>query len=292
MYTRVESKFWQDEKMRTISCDARYLMLYLLTSPHRNILGLYFLPVPYACFDLGWDEERFNKGFKELLSKGCIKYDFDSNIVFIVNFLKHNPLENQNQVKSAIDKLKQLPNTFLIKDLYEVVKDGKPHYNKLAVQLSELLKKGLDKQLGKGLGKGLGKQEEVKEEEEVKEKELLQEQEEESSSSFLKIRLAEDFKEIVSVYQQVIGQPNGLTPQWIEEILKEYGAVWVKSAMLEAEKRGKRTKKYVEGILQNWKRGGGIKIRSDTDGTNRHDFGTKDSEFEEYDLSKGIISSG
>lgn len=118
MYTRVESKFWQDEKMRDISSDARHLMLYLLTSPHRNILGLYFLPTPYACFDLGWDEERVSKGLKELLRKGCIKYDKDNFVVFIVNFLVHNPLDNQNQVKGAINRLEQLPETDLIGDLH------------------------------------------------------------------------------------------------------------------------------------------------------------------------------
>ena len=160
MYTRVESKFWQDEKMRLISSDARHLMLYLLTSPHRNILGMYFLPIPYACFDLGWDEQRFGKGLSELLSKGCVKYDEDNHIVLVINFLKHNPLENQNQVKSAVDKLEQLPRTPLIKDLYEIVKDEKSHYKLLIEQLS----KELEKPLEKPLEERLPKQEEVKEE--------------------------------------------------------------------------------------------------------------------------------
>lgn len=170
MYTRVESKFWQDEKMRSVSCDARYLMLYLLTSPHRNILGLYFLPAPYACFDLGWDEQRFNKGLDELLSKGCIKYDKANHVVLIINFLKHNPLDNPNQVKSAIDRLDNLPQTVLIKDLYEVVKHEKPHYEPLVEELGKRLNEPLNNP-SETVNETLSKQEEVKEEEEVKEKE-------------------------------------------------------------------------------------------------------------------------
>ena len=83
VYTRVESRFWKDEKMRAVSHDARHLMLYLLTSPHRNILGFYFLPSPYACFDLGWDDKRFREGLQELLQMDLIAYDSDAHIVLL-----------------------------------------------------------------------------------------------------------------------------------------------------------------------------------------------------------------
>lgn len=79
-----------------------------------------------------------------------------------------------------------------------------------------------------------------------------------SSCSFDK-----NFKEIATLYQQVIGQPNALTPGWISSILEDYGFDWVKNAMLEAEKRGKRNKKYIEGILENWKNEGGMKFKGD-----------------------------
>lgn len=144
MYTRVESRFWQDEKMRTVSDDARYLMLYLLTSPHRNILGFYFLPSPYACFDLGWDEKRFNKGLQELISKGLIKYDAHAHVVLVKNYLKHNPLENPNQVKSAIEKLDEIPETQLFQDFWEIVnKLGKPFYKPLTERLRERIRQRL-----------------------------------------------------------------------------------------------------------------------------------------------------
>ncbi|WHH59128.1 hypothetical protein [Petroclostridium sp. X23] len=121
MYTRVESQFWQDDKMRSVDCDERFLMLYLLTSPHRNILGLYFLPIPYACFDLGWDEKRFTKALEKLEWINRIKYDHKNHTVLVCNYLKYNPLENPNQVKSAIDKLNELPETPLIQDFKVVI---------------------------------------------------------------------------------------------------------------------------------------------------------------------------
>lgn len=142
MYTRVESRFWQDEKMRAVSHDARHLMLYLLTSPHRNILGFYFLPSPYACFDLGWDEKRFRKGLQELLQTGLIAYDSDAHIVLLKNYLKHNPLENPNQVKSALEKVDELPETPLMQDFLDLVERyWKPFMEPLAERLRERLGK-------------------------------------------------------------------------------------------------------------------------------------------------------
>ncbi len=142
MYTRVESRFWQDEKMRTVSYDARYLMLYLLTSPHRNIMGFYFLPSPYACFDLGWDEKRFNNALQELLEVGTIKYDPHAHVVLIQNYLKHNALENPNQVKSAIDKLDEMPQTPLFKDFLAIIEQfDKPFIQPLIERLQERFNK-------------------------------------------------------------------------------------------------------------------------------------------------------
>ena len=72
-----------------------------------------------------------------------------------------------------------------------------------------------------------------------------------------------EFSELAKLYQQVIGQPNAFTAQWISDVKAAYGFEWVKNAMLEAESRGKRSKKYTEGILENWKSNGGMKLSSD-----------------------------
>lgn len=121
MYTRVESRFWQDEKMRAVSGDARQLMLYLLTSPHRNMIGFYFLPPPYACFDLGWDEKKFNKHMLELIKIDRISYDDLAHVVLIYNFLKFNPLENPNQVKGAVARFEELPETSLKVEFFNII---------------------------------------------------------------------------------------------------------------------------------------------------------------------------
>ncbi|MGB9780641.1 hypothetical protein [Caldanaerobacter sp.] len=249
MYTRVESRFWQDEKMRLVSDDARYLMLYLLTSPHRNVLGFYFLPEPYACFDLGWTTERFRKALGELLANGLVKYDETAHVVLIINFLKHNPLENHNQVKSATQKLDEIPKTPLLRDFYETVKkyaDGKSHYSSLLERLEKLLGEQLEQQLPKQLHKPFGKQEKEEEkEEEEKEKEKEKEKEYRdilSSDETDDTRLTED-----SLNDDDNKTINAITPK---EVVELYNSICVSlpRVVTISEKRRKQIKALLKKI--------------------------------------------
>lgn len=102
-----------------------------------------------------------------------------------------------------------------------------------------------------------------------------------------------EFSIVAGLYQQCIGQPNALTADWIKDNLEEYGFEWVKNALLEADKNGKRTKKYVEGILNNWKTNGGMTISSE--GREKHGsngrYPRKDPEHEKIDYSY-LVNSG
>ena len=70
----------------------------------------------------------------------------------------------------------------------------------------------------------------------------------------------DEFKQLNQIYQKCGFKVNAFTSDWIEEILKEYGYEWSKQALLTAEKAGKISKSYVEGILQNWNRNGGMQL--------------------------------
>ena len=111
-YTTVESIIWHDEKFRSLPEDARMLFLYLLTSPHSNMLGIFYLPKLYACSDLQWEPERYQRGIDTLCDTLLIEVDKD--IVWIKNYLKHNPIKGPKQITGAVNKLMTLPDTKLI----------------------------------------------------------------------------------------------------------------------------------------------------------------------------------
>ncbi len=96
------------------------------------------------------------------------------------------------------------------------------------------------------------------------------------------------FKELAKLYEQCICTPDELTADWIESILEMYSFEWCKNAILEAKKRGYggkgyRTKKYVEGILQNWKRDGGMKLKKDNNNSNKDSNKTFQTRFHNFE---------
>ncbi len=137
-YIRIKSKFWTDEKARLWNIETKYLALYLLTCPHNNILGCYVLPKLYICADLGWEPNQLSKPFNQLISDGFIKYDDSNCLILLCQFLKHNPIENHNQVTAAIKQLKELPNSPLLQDLKQLIERlNKPFLKPLAEQISK-----------------------------------------------------------------------------------------------------------------------------------------------------------
>lgn len=84
-----------------MSEDARHLALYLLTSPHSNIIGAFRLPDGYVCEDLQWSPERVAEGFAELLANGFANRCGTTKWVWIYKHLEWNQPENPNQRKSA-----------------------------------------------------------------------------------------------------------------------------------------------------------------------------------------------
>lgn len=113
MYSQVNSKFWQDEKMIKLNAITKYVFLHLLSCPNRNIWGCFHFSKTTAIEETGLSKKKYLIAFDELVNLGIIEYDEDSRMLLIVNFLKHNPIENDNQVKGAISKLIDLPKSKL-----------------------------------------------------------------------------------------------------------------------------------------------------------------------------------
>ena len=116
-YGKVQTTFWTSEDTSSMSDTGRMLALYLLTSPHSNILGCFHLPIGYVSEDLKWSPERVEEGFAELLGKGFATRDNASKWVVLHAYLKWNPIENPNQGIAAGRLFEQIPNRSTVKPL-------------------------------------------------------------------------------------------------------------------------------------------------------------------------------
>lgn len=108
-YGKVHAKFWSSATIRGLSDDGRLLALYLMTSPHTTIAGVFRLPDGYVCEDMQWTPERVSEGFRELSSKGFANRCETTKWVWIVKHLDWNPPENPNQRKSAAKVAQGVP---------------------------------------------------------------------------------------------------------------------------------------------------------------------------------------
>ncbi|MDA0231430.1 MAG: hypothetical protein O3B21_14765 [Proteobacteria bacterium] len=109
-YGRIETSFWQNPKVRALSCDeSRHLLLYLYSCPHGNSLGCFVLPDGYIMADLNWPAETLALRFSELTAKRFIERDPNNYLVRIAGWFGHNKIENRNVALGAMKIIAALP---------------------------------------------------------------------------------------------------------------------------------------------------------------------------------------
>lgn len=140
-YGKVHTSFWTSSNIRAMSDDGRYLALYLLTSPHGTISGVFRMPDGYVCDDMQWNKERVSKGFAELLSNGFANRCEMTNWVWLIKHFEWNKPENPNQKKAAAKIASCIPDECC----------WKPEFMRLCAVFI-----GIEKQINETLSEGLG----------------------------------------------------------------------------------------------------------------------------------------
>ncbi|HDD9398988.1 TPA: DNA-binding protein [Escherichia coli] len=85
-YAKVSPRFWLGETgrvLRKAGAEAQVVAFYLMTSPHANMLGLYYLPVLYLAHETGLGLEGASKGLEIAVEAGFCSYDHDSEMVWV-----------------------------------------------------------------------------------------------------------------------------------------------------------------------------------------------------------------
>src|SRR5690625_1529766 len=90
-YGKVSPQFWIGEtgkKLRAAGPEAQVVALYLMTCPHSNMIGMYYLPVMYMAHETGLGMEGANKGIQRAIEAGFCSYDEASEVVFVHEMAK------------------------------------------------------------------------------------------------------------------------------------------------------------------------------------------------------------
>jgi len=84
MKTRIfQTRFYKDREVLKLSLEAQHLFIYLITSEHINICGMFELPDPYIILESKLNQQQLDNAKKELQRSG--KVIFEDSWVFVVN---------------------------------------------------------------------------------------------------------------------------------------------------------------------------------------------------------------
>lgn len=106
-YATISAKFWIGETGRTLrgNADAQRLCFYLMTCPSSTMIGLYYLPLPTLCHELGISMEGASKALRRVNEVGFASYDTVTEWVWVHEMARHQIGEslspNDNRVKNV-----------------------------------------------------------------------------------------------------------------------------------------------------------------------------------------------
>lgn len=153
-YRKVSTRIWCDAKFMSLSDDGKLIFLYLLTCPEMTMAGCMRAYPDGIAQALGWDSERFAKGFGEGFRTGLWNHNSRSGFLVLPNFIKHNLPDNANAAVGVGKLLADMPEC---QELFQYVR----HIETLLQGVSEPLAKGFMK----GFGNPLPTQEQEQEQE-------------------------------------------------------------------------------------------------------------------------------
>lgn len=125
-YSKVGPKFWigaTGKRLRAAGMEAQIVAMYLLTSPHANMLGLYYCPTMFIAHETGLGLEGASKGLQSAIEAGFCEYDEASEVVWVIEMASYQIGEalkpNDLRVKGVQNEYGSLPENPYLARFYE-----------------------------------------------------------------------------------------------------------------------------------------------------------------------------
>lgn len=132
-YRNIDVKIWNDEKFLSLSEEAAFVFLHLLSHPEMKPYGAMRGTVEGLSSEFPFfSSERYAIGFKELLSERLIIRSERGCFLRIKNFLKYNPPPNPNTLKNWLESVYYLPEC---PERIQLLKDFKPYAERFGIPL-------------------------------------------------------------------------------------------------------------------------------------------------------------
>lgn len=103
----VNTKFWDDPWIETLTVSEKLLFLYLITNSYANLCGIYEITIKRICFETGIDNKTVLNAL-ERFGRVRKAYFVNENYIFMPNWLKNQNL-NTNMKKGVLTLIQELP---------------------------------------------------------------------------------------------------------------------------------------------------------------------------------------
>ena len=130
-YGKVSPQFWigsTGKAIRAAGPEAVIVAMYLITNPHANMLGIYYLPIVSIAHETGLDMEGACKGLRRASEAGFCAYDEQSEMVWVYEMAKFQIADQlrpeDNRVKGIRNEYAQLPSNPFLAVFFDKYKDA------------------------------------------------------------------------------------------------------------------------------------------------------------------------
>lgn len=130
-YARVSPRFWIGDTGRQIragGADSQVVALYLLTSPHSNMIGLYWQPVAYIAHETSIGIEGATKALASLCEAGFCRYDTQTEVVWVCEMARFQIGDelkpNDKQRKGVQNAYDEVPANPFLEEFFERYADA------------------------------------------------------------------------------------------------------------------------------------------------------------------------
>ncbi|EKR9386039.1 MULTISPECIES: DNA-binding protein [Raoultella] len=168
-YATVAPQFWLGKtgrELRKKGAEAQVVSFYLMTSPHANMLGLYYLPILYIAHETGLGLEGASKGLKSSIEAGFCSYDEDTEMVWVHEMAAYQVGKalkpGDNRCAGVRSEYASLTENYFLSAFYERYKDD-----------FHLSIKRETRQILEGASKGLRSQDQEQDQEQEQDKDHL-----------------------------------------------------------------------------------------------------------------------
>jgi hypothetical protein len=130
-YGKVSPKFWiggTGKALRKHGYEAQLVGLYLMTSPHSNMLGLYYMPQSFIAHETGLGFEGASKGLARCIEAGFCQYDEDSEMVWVMEMARYQIAEalagKDLRIKGVQNEYDSLPSNPYLEGFFDLYGDA------------------------------------------------------------------------------------------------------------------------------------------------------------------------